>query len=313
MSTEQPAEQRSEKGGDQRPVVAVVGPGAVGGLLAWLLHRAGTDVVAVGRPATVAAIERDGIEVRGEGGGTEFADERFGTGAERVRASVDVPEGASVILATKTYGLDDVLPGIVAARPAEVLSLLNGVEHMTPLREALPGVPVAGGAIAVSALRASTSVIDLRSPFVRIEVPEAAAGFATVSALTGAGPAVRVRGTEGEVLWGKYRMLASIALLTSYWRQPVAAALSEDPELTEALLSEVVACSNASGVPASTLQLVEVLSSVPGGMRTSLQEDLAAGAPNELDALGGALLRIGAANGIPTPAVERIVGALTVA
>lgn len=294
---------------EQRPVIAVVGPGAVGGLVAWLLHRAGHDVVAVGREATVAAIAADGIEVRADGA----AAEKFGSGVERVPASVDVPEGASVIVATKTYGLDDVLPGIVAARPVEVLSLLNGVEHMAAIRDALPGVPVAGASVAVSALRASTSVIDLRSPWVRVEAPEQATGFASVTALDGAGPAVRVRGTEGEVLWGKFRMLASIALLTSYWRQPVGAALSEDPELTEELLSEVVACSTASGVPASLLQLMEILQGVPGGMRTSLQEDLAAGAPSELDAIGGALLRIGAAHGIPTPAVERIVGALSAA
>lgn len=294
---------------EQRPVIAVVGPGAVGGLVAWLLHRAGHDVVAVGREATVAAIAADGIELRADGA----AAEKFGSGVERVPASVDVPEGASVIVATKTYGLDDVLPGIVAARPVEVLSLLNGVEHMAAIRDALPGVPVAGASVAVSALRASTSVIDLRSPWVRVEAPEQATGFASVTALDGAGPAVRVRGTEGEVLWGKFRMLASIALLTSYWRQPVGAALSEDPELTEELLSEVVACSTASGVPASLLQLMEILQGVPGGMRTSLQEDLAAGAPSELDAIGGALLRIGAAHGIPTPAVERIVGALSAA
>ena len=49
-----------------------------------------------------------------------------------------------MILATKAYGLDDVLPGIVAAQPAEVVSFLNGVEHMAPLREALPGVPGRG-------------------------------------------------------------------------------------------------------------------------------------------------------------------------
>lgn len=294
---------------EQRPVIAVVGPGAVGGLVAWLLHRAGHDVVAVGREATVAAIAADGIELRADGA----AAEKLGSGVERVPASVDVPEGASVIVATKTYGLDDVLPGIVAARPVEVLSLLNGVEHMAAIRDALPGVPVAGASVAVSALRASTSVIDLRSPWVRVEAPEQAARFASVTALDGAGPAVRVRGTEGEVLWGKFRMLASIALLTSYWRQPVGAALSEDPELTEELLSEVVACSTASGVPASLLQLMEILQGVPGGMRTSLQEDLAAGAPSELDAIGGALLRVGAEHGIPTPAVERIVGALSAA
>ncbi|MEV8215044.1 2-dehydropantoate 2-reductase N-terminal domain-containing protein [Leifsonia sp. NPDC077715] len=282
-------------------VFAVVGPGAVGGLFAWLLQRSGEEVVAVGRPATVAAIRRDGIEVRSA---------TFGDGVQRVRAATEVPEGASVILATKAYGLADVLPGIVAARPAEVISFLNGVEHMEPLRAALPGVPVAGASVAVSALRASPTVIDHRSPFVRIEAPEAAVGFASVRALTDAGPSVRVGGTEAEVLWAKFRLLASLALLTSYWRQPAGAALSEDPELTEAVVSEVVACSAAEGVPASELDLVRALRSVPGGMRTSLQEDLAAGAPSELDALGGALVRIGERHGIAMPAIDRIVATL---
>ncbi|MBW8871584.1 MAG: ketopantoate reductase family protein [Leifsonia sp.] len=282
-------------------VFAVVGPGAVGGLLAWLLQRAGHGVVAVGRQATVDAINRDGIEVRSE---------LFGDGVERVRAVTEVPAGASVILATKSYGMEDVLPGIVSANPAEVISFLNGIEHMRPLRDALPGIPVSGASVAVSALRASTTVIDHRSPFVRIEVPESGADFAAVRALTDAGPSVRVGGTEAEVLWAKFRLLASLALLTSYWRQSAGAALSEDPELTEAVVSEVAACSTAEGVPASELDLVRALRSVPGGMRTSLQEDLAAGAPSELDALGGALIRVGERHGIPTPALARILSAL---
>lgn len=280
---------------------AIVGPGAVGGLLAWLLHREGHEVVAVGRPATVGAIARDGIEVRSG---------MFGDGVERVRASTEVPAGASVIVATKAYGLEDVLPGIAAARPAEVVSSLNGIEHMGPLRAALPGVPVACASVAVSALRASVTVIDHRSPFVRIEAPEAAAGFASVRALADAGPSVRVGGSEAEVLWAKFRLLVSLALLTSYWRQPAGAALSEDPELTEALVSEVVACSTAEGVAVSELDLVRALRSVPGGMRTSLQEDLAAGAPSELDALGGALQRVADRRGIATPALSRILAAL---
>ncbi|GAA2061577.1 ketopantoate reductase family protein [Leifsonia soli] len=285
-------------------VFAVVGPGAVGGLFAWLLQRAGHEVVAVGRPGTVEAIRRDGIEVRSP---------QFGDSVERIRAETAVPRGAHVIVATKAYGLDDVLPGIAAARPSEVVSFLNGIEHMGPLRAALPGVPVAGASVAVSALRASTTVIDHRSPFVRIEAPEAAAEFASTRALADAGPSVRVGGTEAEVLWAKFRLLAALALLTSYWRQPAGTALSEDPELTEAVVSEIVACSAAEGVPVAELDLVRALRSVPGGMRTSLQEDLAAGAPSELDALGGALLRVGESHGIPTPAITRIVTALSAA
>jgi len=285
----------------ERPVFAVVGPGAVGGLFAWLLHRAGHEVVAVARPGTAEAIARDGIEVQsGE----------FGDGVQRVPAAETVPRGASVLLTTKVYGLGDVLPQIADAHPTEVVSFLNGVEHMDAVRRALPGVPVAGASVTVSALRVAPTVIEHRSPFLRVEVPDTAAGYASVSALRAAGPELRGGGTEAEVLWRKFRLLASLALLTSYWRQPASSAVSEDPELTEAVVSEVVACSEAQGVPASSLQLVRALNSVPGGMRTSLQEDLAAGAPSELDALGGALLRIGESHGIPMPAVSRIVTAL---
>ncbi len=270
------------------PVFAVVGPGAVGGLLAWLLSRTGHEVVAVGRPATVEAIRADGIEVRSA---------TFGDGVERVSASTEVPSGARVIVATKAYGLDDVLPGIAAARPVEVLSVLNGVEHMTPLRAALPETAVAGGSVTVSALRASSTVIDHRSPFLNVEVPDAAGDFAIVRALSDAGPRMRAGGTEAEVLWAKFRLLSALALLTSYWRQSAGPALSEDPELTEAVVSEIAAC-------------VRALHSVPGGLRTSLQEDLAAGRPSELDALGGALVRVGARHDVATPAIARIVAAL---
>ena len=280
---------------------AVVGPGAVGGLFAWLLSRAGHEVVAVGRPATVEAIRAEGIEVRSR---------MFGDGLERIPATTAVPRGASVIVTTKSYGLDEVLPGIAASRPAEVVSFLDGVEHMDPLRAAAPGVRVAGAAVSVSVLRASTTVIDHRSPFVNIEAPEAAGDFAAVRALSDAGPRVRVGGAEAEVLWGKFRLLASLALLTSYWRQPAGPALSEDPELTEAVVAEIAACSAAEGVPTSPLDLVRALHSVPGGLRTSLQEDLAADRPSELDALGGALLRVAERHGIPAQALQRIVAAL---
>ena len=101
-------------------VFAVVGPGAVGGLLAWLLQHAGHEVVAVGRPATVGAIRAQGIRVRSE---------TFGDAVQHIRADTAVPSGASVIVATKAYGLQDVLPGITRAEPTEVLSLLNGVEQ----------------------------------------------------------------------------------------------------------------------------------------------------------------------------------------
>ncbi|MDQ3741880.1 MAG: ketopantoate reductase family protein, partial [Actinomycetota bacterium] len=40
----------------------------------------------------------------------------------------------------------------------------------------------------------------------------------------------------------------------------------------------------------------------------SLHRDLAAGAPHELDAIAGAVLRAAARHGVPAPTVEELVG-----
>ncbi|MGO1922117.1 MAG: 2-dehydropantoate 2-reductase N-terminal domain-containing protein [Microbacterium sp.] len=83
---------------DTQPVIAVVGAGAVGGLLGWLLHRAGARVVIVGRPTSVEAINSHGLRVNSG---------LFGDETEFVPARETIPEGASVILAVKTFGLVD--------------------------------------------------------------------------------------------------------------------------------------------------------------------------------------------------------------
>ncbi len=48
--------------------IAVIGAGAVGSALGALLHRAGQNVVLIARPAHLAAIRRDGLQVDGDMG-----------------------------------------------------------------------------------------------------------------------------------------------------------------------------------------------------------------------------------------------------
>src|SRR6185312_1872754 len=175
----------------------------------------------------------------------------------------------------------------------EVVSLLNGMEHMTLLRASVHGAPVAGATIAVEALRASVTVIDHKSPFLTIVLPAAAAEFATVADLNRAGLGVRVGGSEEEVLWAKLRFLAPMALLTSYWRQPIGAALDHDSELTRSLLAEVAAVATSDAAPATPEEIATALAKLPAAMRSSLQADLEAGNESELDAIGGALIRRG--------------------
>ena len=48
--------------------IAIIGAGAIGSTLGALLHRAGQNVLLIGRPAHVSAIRQDGLRVDGKMG-----------------------------------------------------------------------------------------------------------------------------------------------------------------------------------------------------------------------------------------------------
>jgi 2-dehydropantoate 2-reductase len=281
--------------------IAIVGAGAVGGLLAALLHRAEQDVLLVGRAGSTAAVRESGLRVTsGE----------FGSWTSDVATSTELPPGADVVVAVKDAGLRDVLPLLAGARPHQVLSLLNGVTHADQVRAALPGVPVTGAAVTVEVLRPQLGVIEHRSPFLRLAVPDDVQPWPMVQALSEAGVEVQPGGTEREVLWRKFRFLAPMALLTSYWREPLGAALEHDPALTSDVVTEVARIATLEGLVTDPDELRAILGSMPASMRSSLQHDLAAGSAGELDALGGTLLRLAGQHGVSTPALSRVHASL---
>ncbi|WEO79092.1 2-dehydropantoate 2-reductase [Cryobacterium sp. SO2] len=283
------------------PVIAIVGAGAVGGLIGALLHRAGHEVVAVARPETARAIAAHGLTIHSR---------HFDDGVEMLTAVTEIPVGANVILATKAFALPAVSGSLARAQPGEVFSLLNGIEHLESLHGNVPGSLVAGASVAVESTRLSPTEIDHRSPFLRLTVPGHAADSAITAAWREAGLDVTVGGTDEEVLWAKLRFLAPMALLTSHWRLPIGAALERDAALTAALLAEVAQVASVDGVPTDAAQLAGSLAGLPPAMRSSLQNDLDTGGPNELDAIGGALLRRARRHGIPAPRLHQLMADL---
>ncbi|HLS48603.1 MAG TPA: 2-dehydropantoate 2-reductase [Actinomycetaceae bacterium] len=266
-------------------MIAIVTPGAVGGLLAALLERAGTPVTLVARPESVDALRADGLTVRSG---------RYGNFTAHPPVATAPPAGSDVLLAVKAYGLPDVLPGIAAAEPGEVLTLLNGLEHVDQLRRAGGIEAVAGAAIGVEVVRIDEGpdrIIDHRSDFLTITVPEHAGSWRVTEALRGAGVEVKVGGSEEAVLWTKLRMLAPLALLTSYWRAPLGEARERDPDLTEGLIAEVAAVATAGGVPTDAARLSRTIHNIHAEMRSSMQHDMAAERATELEHIGGAVQR----------------------
>ena len=286
------------------PAVAVLGPGGVGGFLAGALARAGTPVTVVAREETAAAIARDGLHVQSVRLGTFIA---HPPAVAALETAVDV-----LVVAVKAPALDAALDR-VRADARLVVPLLNGVEHVARLRERF-GERAVAASIRIAADRPEPGRIVHTSPLFRIELagegrPDAEA-FAHV--LRAAEIPTRLRASEADVLWSKLVRLTALALTTAAAGAPIGAVRTHPRRrlLLEGAVDETAAVAAAEGAAVDPDAVLAELGELDAGQTSSLARDVAAGREDELDAIGGAVLRAAARHGLACPAVEQLVEAV---
>lgn len=291
---------------DRRWRIGVVGPGALGCLFAGLLALAGHDVRVLGRRREQAeAIDRDGILVERDG------EERRAS----VRASTDPaslgPVDLAIVLvkATDTAAAAPSLPALLADG-APALSLQNGLGNVEALTAVLGADRVLGGVSSQGATLLGTGHIR-HAGFGPTALAEARGGLTgraeTIAALLDqAGLNARAHPDPSPLIWGK--LIANAAI------NPLGALLScqnghtvDRPtarRLFFGLADEASAVARALGVrlpfddPAAH---AESVARVTYGNRNSMLQDVAAGRRTEIDAINGAIARLGAEHGVSTP------------
>jgi 2-dehydropantoate 2-reductase len=284
--------------------LSVLGPGGVGGFLAAALARAGGNVVVVAREPTAELIARDGIAVESLRLGEFVAHPRTESFLEM---PVDV-----LIVATKAGALPGALDRIRAV-PKLTVPLLNGLEHMSLLRERFGAGRVAAGAIRIEASRTAPGRVAHTSPFLRVDL--AADDGALHPALqrlaeqlvTAQIPA-GVAASEAQVLWSKLVRLNALACTTSASDQPIGF-IRSDPEWREALvrcIAEAAAVAAAEGAQLDPAETLAELDDAHPELRSSMQRDIEAGREPELDAIAGAVLRAGRRHGLECPTISRL-------
>jgi 2-dehydropantoate 2-reductase len=273
--------------------VAVLGPGAVGAVLAVPLVLSGHRVICVARPDTAQAIAGDGLTLQRPGE----------TLHARPEVVAELQEDVDLLLVTvKAPALDDAL-GRIEAGAGLVLPLLNGLEHVDRIRERLGGRVVAGSIGTLEAFREGpTRVVQTtQAPLITATAP--------VEPLQAAGLALRVVEDEGAVLWEKAARLAVLAAATALTQRTVGDLRGDSrwrPEL-EAALAEACAVARADGVELAPAAQWAIIEGMPSTLTTSTARDVGAGRPSELDAITGAVVRAGKRLGVPTPTLQRIL------
>jgi 2-dehydropantoate 2-reductase len=283
----------------------ILGPGGVGGLIGAALGQGGEAISLIVRP------------------GTEWSYPPI-LSLESVFGAVRVPVTAAASAATpldilwvtvKATQLEAALRGIgKSAEIATVVPLLNGVDHVARLREVFGADRVIPGTITVESERTAPGVIAHRSKFARLTL--AARGRerldATVRILGRFGFECGFVDDEATLLWSKLVFLAPVALATSADRSPIGGVRSDPAKLArlEACVREACAVAAAEGATVDAAAVLARIHSLPEGTRSSMEKDVAAGNPLELDAVSGPILRGAPRHGIAVSATPELVAAV---
>ena len=290
--------------------IAIMGTGGVGGYYGGLLAQSGQDVTFIARGAHLRAIREQGLRVQSVHGDFTVPP------AKATDTPAEVGPVDMVLFATKTYQTDEAAQLItpMVAQNTVIVSLQNGIDAADRIARVVGMEHMLGGVTWLSAAVEAPGLIGQYSQFRRIALGEFS-GEATprlkaaLDALQATGATVEVSDVILKVLWTKFVFIAPVMAMGSltrvtfgeYRNVPEARAM-----LTDAI-SEVASVAKAKGVKLDedvvkkTLAFID--SSEPG-IKPSMQRDVESGKPSELEAMIGAVVRLGDEHNVPTPVMK---------
>jgi 2-dehydropantoate 2-reductase len=288
------------------PRIAVVGAGGVGGFLGGLLARAGHEVALLARGDHLRTIRESGLHVKSSVG--EFD--------ARPRASDDPKEIGPcdlVLFTVKTYDTEaaaPVLPHLLKPSVGRVLTLQNGVESAGKLAAVVGSEAVLAGCAYMQSTRTAPGRIEQNGQF-RVVFGEPGRKPGPIAQrihglFVAAGIPCELADDADLALWKKFAFITAVAGVCGVERMPlgeVVASGSARAMLADAMRETcAVAFARKIVMPSRFVeQGLEIAASFPRDSKPSLLHDLEAGRRLEIDALSGAIVRLGAEVGIPTP------------
>jgi len=296
--------------------IAVIGAGGVGGYFGGRLAVAGNDVQFLARGRHFAAMREGGLRIESELGDAHLAQPDVTDDPAQLRA-------AEVVLVTvKLWDLAQTGRDIAGCVGPEtiVVPFQNGVEAVELLSEGIPKDRIAGGVAYIAATIREPGVITTTGKMAKLRFgPMLEAQRPVLETLDAA---CKAAGFDADItldirrtLWEKFVFLNALSGVTSVSRQP-AGVIRADPDLRatmEASMMETLRLAHANGVALPegfVAQQLQFLDTLPGTMRSSMQNDLAAGNRLEAPWLCGAVARMYAARGSAAPINRTLYAAL---
>lgn len=297
--------------------IAVFGAGGVGGYFGGRLAQAGHEVIFIARGRHLDAIRQSGLHVAS----------LYGDFTVQPAAATDDPAAVGpvdvVLVATKAWQVPAAARAIrpLVGPDTVVVPLQNGVEAPGHLAAVLGAEPVTAGLCGlISYIEGPGRIRHAGAlPFVRFGEVDNRPSPRLERLLDAFAGTV---GVDAEIptdihvaVWQKFVLIVAWSGVGAVTRAPVGAILQvpESRRLLQATMEEVDAVARAQGVvlPDDIVALTfDFLEAAPAGGTASMQRDIMAGRPSELETQTGAVVRLGKAAGVPTPVNEVIYGSL---
>lgn len=287
--------------------VAVFGAGSVGGYFGGQLAMAGLDVIFIARGAHLDAIRANGLVVESAKGNFTVAPAQ----AEQDPAAVGPVD--VVLLGVKAGQVSEAAQAMRPLIGPEtiVIPLQNGVEASDELAAVLGSQHVTGGLCRVSCILTAPGHIvhAAMEPTIAFNWFDGHADArlqAVQAAFTSRQVNAEIPADINAALWRKFAFIAAISGVGAVARAPVGVIRSVPATraMLEAAIAEVAAVGRARGVSLSASTEQDTLNTILGAApatTASMQRDIIAGKPSELEYQNGSVVRLGHAAGVPTP------------
>lgn len=291
--------------------IAVMGAGGIGGCYGGLLAQAGNDVTLIARGAHLAAIKEKGLQlIQPEG---DFTVAVAATDDPSQVGSVDL-----VIFSVKAHQNSKAVPLIepLIREDTTILTIQNGVESADELGQDYGAERVLPGSAYLLSNITSPGVIKQLSLVPRVAFGESNGdrsqrAVAIRDSFCEANIEAELSDDISKALWSKLLYnspangMASAARLSprDLIEYPHGAAMFRSA------IQEVANVGTAYGIPFGQDDVqgaMDLITARPMGARGSMQADLEAGRPLELEAIVGSVGRIGRKVNVPTPIFDML-------
>lgn len=291
--------------------ILVLGAGGIGGYFGGRLVEKGEDVVFLVRTKRKQQLKENGLVIHSVKGDFSFAPKLI-TKADHTKP-FDI-----VLLSTKAYHLEDAINDLkpFIGERTVIIPLLNGIAHITPLKEAFGEQKVIGGLCIIETTLNEKGEVVHSSAFDRLvfgELDHQETNRIQQIAHTFSGTKANfvLSNQIMQEMWHKYLLITVMSGVTTLMRAPMGPIRESEGgrDFIRNLFEEVTEIMRASEAPIAdhiVEQHMKSIGSLSYDFKTSMQRDMEKGLLIEGEDLQGHLLELAKQYHVEAPFLKAI-------